>query len=121
MRRLSSKPSKARKRYYNTPLHRRWKDLSAPLAENLVREYGVKRLPVRSGDTVLIVRGEYSGHEGKVVKVDLKERRIHVEGVTKTKADGTSVFYPLHPSKVIITRLDLSDSWRKKILERRKR
>ena len=59
----------------------------SPLAENLVREYGVRRRPVRSGGTVLIVRGEYSGHEGKVVKVDLKERRINVEGNTKTNSD----------------------------------
>lgn len=116
----SRQPRKQRKAYYNRPLHQRWKELTAPLSEELRKELSIKRLPVRKGDTVLIVRGDFAGHEGKVVKVSLKKRRIYVEGVTLTKADGTTVYYPIHPSKVVITKLDLSDDWRKKIIERKK-
>ncbi|OYT31671.1 MAG: 50S ribosomal protein L24 [Thermoprotei archaeon] len=116
---VSKQPRKQRKAYFNRPLHLRHKDMNAPLSEALQVKYGVKRLPVRSGDTVLIVRGDFAGYEGKVLRVSLKKRRIYVEGVTRTKADGSKVLVPIHPSKVMITKLDLSDKWRKKIIERR--
>ncbi|MEM0043444.1 MAG: 50S ribosomal protein L24 [Sulfolobales archaeon] len=116
---LSRQPRKIRKRFFNAPLHVRWKFLTAKLSEDLRKEYGVKRLPVRTGDTVKILRGDWKGHEGKVVDVDLKRVRIHVEGVTIKKADGTPVYYPIHPSKVIITKLGEIDDVRRKIIERR--
>ncbi|MEM4827756.1 MAG: 50S ribosomal protein L24, partial [Desulfurococcaceae archaeon] len=70
---------------------------------------------------VRVMRGDYTGHEGRVVKVDLKRVRIFVEGVQMKKADGTPVYYPIHPSKVMIVKLDLSDKYRLNIVERRKK
>jgi len=116
---IAKQPRKVRKRLYNAPLHARHELLSAPLAPPLAREVGVRRLPVRKGDTVMIVRGEFKGHEGKVIRVSLKKSRIFVEGVTRRKTDGTEVFVPVHPSKVMITKLDLSDERRKEIIRRR--
>ena len=101
--------------------HQKYKELTAKLSEALVKEYGVKRLVVRKGDSVLIMRGDHAGHEGEVVEVNVKKGRIYVEGVTRTKADGSTVFIPIHPSKVMITKLNLSDKWRKKIIERRRK
>jgi len=75
---------------------------------------------VRTGDVVKILRGDWAGHEGKVVKVNYDDLRIHVDGVTVKKADGTPVFYPIHPSNVMIIKLDLSDKMRKRIIERRR-
>ncbi len=115
----SAKPSKQRKALYNAPLHLKKKLLNAPLSPELREKYGVKRLPVRKGDTVRIMRGDWKGHEGKVVRVDTKKSRIFIEGVQRKKADQTPVYYPIHPSKVMIVKLDLSDKWRKKIIERR--
>ncbi len=115
----SAKPSKQRKALYNAPLHLKKKLLNAPLSPELREKYGVKRLPVRKGDTVRIMRGDWKGHEGKVVRVDTKKSRIFIEGVQRKKADQTPVYYPIHPSKVMIIKLDLSDKWRKKIIERR--
>ena len=116
----SSKPSAQRKALYQMPLHLRHKLFNAMLSPELVEKYGVKRLPVRVGDVVRIMRGNFAGHEGKVVEVDLDRVRIHVEGVQIKKADGTPVYYPIHPSKVMIVKLDLSDKYRLKIIERRK-
>jgi len=93
--------------------------MTAPLSPDLRIKYDVKKLPVRKGDTVVVVRGDYKDLEGKVVKVDLKKYRIHIEGVTREKTDKSTVYYPVHPSNVMITKLDLSDKWRKKILERK--
>lgn len=116
----SAKPSKQRKSLYRAPLHRLRKLFNAPLSEELREKYGVKRLPVRTGDVVRILRGDWKGHEGKVVEVDAKRVRLRVEGVQIKRSDGTPVYYPIHPSKVMIVKLDLSDKWRLKIIERRK-
>ncbi|RLG80413.1 MAG: 50S ribosomal protein L24 [Thermoprotei archaeon] len=115
----SAKPGKQRKAVYQASLHRLRKLFNAPLSKDLQEKYGVKRLPVRSGDVVRIMRGDWSGHEGKVVRVDTKRVRIFVEGVQMKKVDGTPVYYPIHPSKVMIIKLDLSDKWRRTIIERR--
>ncbi len=117
----SHKPSKQRKAYFNAPLHIRHKFLTAPLSKELREKYGVKRLPVRKGDVVRIMRGDWAGHEGKVVEVDLKRIRIFVEGVQIKRSDGTPVYYPIHPSKVMIVKLDLSDPKRREIIERKKK
>ncbi|MDK6027948.1 50S ribosomal protein L24 [Ignisphaera sp. 4213-co] len=114
-------PRKQRKKLFNLPLHLRWRLLTAPLSDDLARELGIKRLYVRKNDVVRIVRGDWRGHEGKVLDVDLKRTRIHVEGVTIKKADGTDVPYPIHPSKVVIVKLGEVDDVRRKIIERRQR
>lgn len=113
-------PRKQRKALYNAPLHVRHKMFGARLAPELREKYGVKTLPIREGDEVLIMRGVFRGTEGKVVEVDTKNYRIHVENATVEKADGTTTYYPIHPSKVMITKLKLDDEVRKKIIERKK-
>lgn len=115
----SSKPSKVRKRHvYRVPLHIRSKRLVAPLSEELRSKLGIKRVRVRKGDRVLIVRGSFKGHEGRVVGVDVKRGRVFVEGAVLRKADGTEVPYPIHPSKIVILELDLSDKRRREIVEK---
>ena len=112
-------PRKQRKRVHNAPAHLRHKMMAAPLAPNLVSK-GAKSLPVRKGDTVRIVRGDHVGFEGKVSRVDLKRYRIFLEGLTREKVDGTNIFVPVHPSKVVIKNLKLDDKWRQAILEHKK-
>ncbi len=53
----SKQPRKQRKALFNASLHVRHRLMTARLSEDLQRQYGVKRLPVRKGDTVLILRG----------------------------------------------------------------
>jgi len=115
-----TKPTKQRKMLYNAPAHVRHRLLAAHLSKGLRASHDVKSLPVRSGDTVRVMRGDHRGVEGKITRVDLAKYRVYVEGLTREKVDGTTVFLPVHPSKVIITGLNLDDKWRKKILERKK-
>ena len=115
-----TKPTKQRKMLYKAPNHVRHKLFATSLSPELRTSQGVKAIPVRSGDTVRIMRGDNKGFEGKVTRIDRKKYRIHVEGLTREKVDGTAIFVPIHPSKVMITRLNLDDKWRKKILERKK-
>ena len=39
--------------------------------------------------------------------------------MSRDKADGTTIMIPIHPSKVTITRLNLDDRWRRRVLERK--
>lgn len=109
---VTKQPRKQRKALYTAPLHKRHALMGAALSEELKGEHKRNAIPVRKGDTVRVMRGDFKGQVGKVEKVDLKSRRIYVEGVTIQKADGTSRFYPLHPSKVEITKLELKDEKR---------
>ncbi len=67
---------------------------------------------MRTGDTVKIVRGDFSGVEGKVSDIDTVRQRLFVEGVTREKVAGTSEKVSVHCTKVMITRLKLDDKWR---------
>jgi large subunit ribosomal protein L24 len=116
---MSKLPGKQRKDLYKAPLHKRQKRVVSPLSAELRERYGRRSLPVRKGDTVRMLRGDFTGHEGKVEKVVLKTGRIHVEGVTIQKANATDRFLPVDPSKCEIVKLELSDDLRTKKLERK--
>jgi large subunit ribosomal protein L24 len=115
----TTKPSKQRKMLYQAPVTERYRRFSAPLASNLKESHGTNSVPVKKGDTVMIMRGDRKGFEGKVTQINRKNYKIFVEGADREKVDGTKISVPIHPSKVMITRLNLDDKWRKKILERK--
>ena len=107
-----SKPSKQRKLFYQAPAHKVHRLMSAPLSEDLSTSQGRRAYPVRKGDTVKIVRGDFAGIEGKVTEVDTDSQRLFVEGVQREKVAGTSTNVSVHSSKVMITKLNLEDKWR---------
>ena len=119
MKRKTRKPSKQRKRLYNAPQHRRGQIFSAHLSSGLSESHGARSIPLRTGDTVRVLRGDYKGYEGKVLSVDRRKQRVSIEGINREKADGSSMPVPIHPSKVEIVHLNLDDKWRSKILERK--
>ena len=110
-------PRKQRKRYYTAPLHKKRKWIAAHLSEELLTKYNRRSAPLVKGDTVKVMRGSYKGHSDKVVGIDTKKMTISVEGVTSTKVDGTKVIKRIHPSNVLITKLNLTDRWRLSRLE----
>ncbi|WP_343378804.1 50S ribosomal protein L24 [Candidatus Bathycorpusculum sp.] len=113
-------PRKQRKRLFTAPAHIRHKLMAAPLTKELAEKQGVKTLPVRKGDVIRIQRGDNKGFEGKISRVDLKNYCIYIEGLTREKVDGTNIFLPVHPSKVMIKNLNLNDKKRKAVIERKK-
>jgi large subunit ribosomal protein L24 len=114
-----TKPTKQRKMMYQAPLNSRYKRFAAPLSAKLKESHNTGSLPVRTGDTVMIMRGDRKGTEGKISQVDRKHYRIFIEGANREKVDGTSIPVPIHPSKVMITRLNLDDKRRKELLKRK--
>jgi large subunit ribosomal protein L24 len=63
------------------------------------------------------MRGDKKGVEGKVTRVDRSKYRLFVEGITREKVDGTAIQVPIHPSKVMITSLNLDDKRRRESLK----
>lgn len=116
---MSKQPRKQRKARFKAPLHKRHKLMSATLSEELRERYGIRSLPVKVDDTVEVMRGDFREHEGKVVKVDRKNYRLMIDGVSVQKPDGNKVFHPIHPSNVLIVELDLEDDLRNDIIDRK--
>jgi large subunit ribosomal protein L24 len=116
----STKARKQRKAVFNAPAHARRRNVASNLSEDLRKEYGKRSAHVIKGDIVMITRGseEIVGTEGKVISVDTRTGRVSIEGVTNSQADGTEVSRTIHASNVMITKLDLSDNWRKDKLTR---
>ena len=109
----SKQPRKQRKRHFNAPKHKLHRRMAVHLDEKLLLQYNIRSIPVRKGDTVKIMRGALKGLEDKVAKVNLKKGLVTVENATIAKADGTQLPKWIHPSNLLITKLDLSDPWRK--------
>ena len=114
-----TKPSSARKQRYNATNQKRRKFVSAPLSPSLRAEHGTRSMPVVVDDTVSITKGDRKLSEGRVLRVDTHKIRIYIEGVTRTRMDGSTVQIPVKAENVMITRLNLNDQWRRRALERK--
>jgi large subunit ribosomal protein L24 len=114
---MTTQPDKQRTSQRDAPLHERHKQVRATLSADLREEYGQRNVRVNSGDTVEVLRGDYADDEGEVLKVDLSDAVIHVEGVTLETTDGEEVPRPLDTSNVRVTDLNLEDDRREARLE----
>lgn len=115
----SKQPRKQRKYRYNAPLHVRHKFLSAQLSDDLRKKYNKRNLPLRKGDRVKVMSGQFKKTLGKIERINMKTLKVYIEGVQRIKKDGTKAYYPIDPSKVQILELNLEDKERKKALERK--
>jgi len=114
---MSKDPTKQRKKILTAPQHALKNLMSAHLSKELAEKYNRRSIPIRKGDTVRVLRGEFKGIQGKVINVDRKKMRVFIENVTRKKVDGSTVNVPVHVSKVMITQLNLEDEYRKTLLE----
>jgi large subunit ribosomal protein L26e len=117
---VSSKARKQRKAHFNAPSHERRIRMSASLSKELREKYNVRSLPIRREDEVMVVRGHFADREGKVTECYRKKYVIHVERVSKEKANGQSVPVGIHPSNVVITKIKM-DKDRMALLARKNR
>ena len=116
----SVQPRKQRKYTANAPLHTKHKFLSAHLSKDLRKKYGKRNLPLRKGDEVLVMRGSFRKKKAKVISIDLKRTLIALEGLQRTKRDGTKVNVMFHPSILSIESFSNEDKERAKILQRKR-
>jgi large subunit ribosomal protein L24 len=113
----SSQPRKQRLARYTAPHHQARKQMASHLSEELLLKYNRRSVTVISGDEVKVLRGDHKGKSGKIVGVDVTDRKVTVDGVTNKKADGTEVPLPVDPSNLVIVKLNLEDKRRAAKLE----
>ncbi len=126
----SKKAGKQRKAAIGAPLHVQRKRVRARLLTDDPTLAGIRSVTIRTGDTVEVLRGDYShpnsvksdgrgkrqgqkrgraGASGTVIRVDSKNGWVFIEGLTSTKADGKDEAVPVHASNIVITKLDEGD------------
>ena|SRR3989344_2524639 len=110
----SKKAKKQRKYRINAPLHIKHKFLSANLSKELRKKYKKRHVPVKKGDKVRVLRGQFKKKEGKVNKVDLKRIKVYIDSIELFKKDGSKSLYPVDPSNLQIIELNLEDKKRLK-------
>jgi large subunit ribosomal protein L24 len=101
----------------NPVRERSLKLIRATLSDELKSKYGKNSIRVRIGDSVKLVRGEYSGVEGKIQHLFPKEGRLTLEGVTREKIKGGTAEVRIYASNVVVTGLNLDDKFRRTKLE----
>lgn len=108
----SKQRRKQRKFLVNAPNHIRRKLIVSHLDKSLKEKYSKRSLELRKGDEVKIMSGEFKNKKGKVLKIDIKNFRVQIEGITRTRKNGEKVPVWFHPSKLKIISIDESDKRR---------
>lgn len=110
----STQPRKQRKYRWKAPLHVLGNFVRSHLSKDLRKKYGMRNLQLRTGDKVKILVGDAKGKEGKVSEVNLKQQKIYIEGMDRTKKDGSKARLPFQASNLMITALGKEDKRIKK-------
>ncbi|HEY6166122.1 MAG TPA: 50S ribosomal protein L24 [Nitrososphaeraceae archaeon] len=101
----------------HVPKHLHDARICSTLIEDLRRQYNRRNARVIKGDTVKVMRGEYTGIEGKVEKVNTERGTLAIEGVQREKIKGGNVKVQIHASNVTIVGLNLQDKYRQARLQ----
>jgi large subunit ribosomal protein L26e len=113
---VTSSRRKNRKALFTAHSEARRKIMSANLSKELRNRHGVRSMPIRKDDEVMVVRGTFKTREGKVVQVFRKKYMVFVERVTRDKVNGGQAPVGIPASNLVITKLKM-DKDRKAKLE----
>ena len=117
----SNQPRKQRKALYNRSNYQKSKLFTTRVADFLRDEYGIKKLPIRTGDQVRVIKGEFRDFEGEIIEI-VPNQRVKVKECVFEKTDGTQFHPAIHISNVIITKFKderKMDPWRASMIERK--
>jgi large subunit ribosomal protein L24 len=117
----SSQRRKQRKYRHKAPLHVRHRFVSSNLSPDLRKQFGKRSVPLRKGDEIEVMVGQFRGFRGDVSRVNLSECKAYVEGVKVKKSDGSEVLRALEPSNLRIVKLNLDDKRRRMSMDRSRR
>ena len=112
---LTINPGKQRKAVYEADVRLLGVLMNGHLSKELRTKYKRRSVPIRVGDTVKIIRGDYKGKAGNVNQVDRKRNKVFIQGVMRKKTDGKEAFLAFRPSNLLITGVDAKDKKRFKV------
>jgi large subunit ribosomal protein L24 len=101
---------------YNAHPAERRRRMAVSLSRELRARYGRRSVPVRKGDTVRILSGSYAGREERVAKVNRRAYALTLDNITIKTAEAKLKTLPIRPSHLVLTRLNLADPWRRRVL-----
>ena len=116
MRTSPRSPRRQRKALYTALPPERRRRMTVLLSRELRTRFRLRSVPVRKGDTVRVLSGSFVGREERVAKVDRRDYAVTLDNVTLKAADEKLKPLALRPAHLVITRLNLSDPWRRKSL-----
>merc|ERR1711981_1155680 len=119
-KKVSASRRKARKAHFSAPSSERRILMSASLSNELRQKHNVRSLPLRKDDEVEVMRGFFKGRSGRIVSCYRRKFIVHVDRITREKANGATVHVGIHPSKVQIVKIKMHKD-RKNMLERKNR
>ncbi len=109
-------PRRQRKALYTASTFERRRRMTVPLSRDLRRRFHARSLPVRRGDTVRVLSGSFVGREERVAKVDRRAYAVVLDNVTVKSGEDKLKPLPIRTSHLVLTRLNLSDAWRRRVL-----
>ncbi len=92
--------------------------MSAHLSKDLRTKYNRRAFPLKKGDTVKVMRGEFSGKTGKVAEVNLTKLKLTIDGIQVQKKDGTKINAIFTASNLLITELNMDDKKREESIKK---
>ncbi|MGP8158175.1 MAG: 50S ribosomal protein L24 [Thermoplasmata archaeon] len=107
-------PRRQRKALYTADSFERRIRMGVPLSRDLRSRFHRRSLPVRKGDTVRVLSGSFAGREERVARVDRRGYSVTLDNVTLKTADEKMKPLSLGVGHLVITRLNLSDPWRRR-------
>ena len=112
----STSPRRQRKALYTADSFERRLRMGVPLSRELRSRFRRRAVPIRKGDTVRVLSGSFAGREERVAKVHRRDYRVTLDNVTLKTAEDKLKPLTLGVSNLVITRLNLSDAWRRRSL-----
>jgi ribosomal protein uL24 len=107
-------PRRQRKALYTADSFERRVRMTVPLSRELRSRFHRRSAPVHKGDTVRVLSGSFEGREERVAHVDRRSYTVTLDNVTLKTADEKMKPLSLGVGHLVITRLNLSDPWRRR-------
>ncbi len=114
--RSSSAPRRQRRELYNADSFHRHRRMAVPLSRELRARFHCRSIPVRKGDTVRILSGSYVGSEERVARVDRRSYTVILNNITLKTGEQKQKPLPIRTAHLLLTKLNLSDAWRRRVL-----
>ena len=114
----SSQPRKQRKYVAQADIATKHSFMSAHLSKDLRTKYNRRAFTLKKGDTVKVMRGEFTGKTGKIASIDLTHLKLTIEGIQVQKKDGTKINAIFTPSNLMITELNMEDKKREESIKK---
>ncbi|MCI4373871.1 MAG: 50S ribosomal protein L24 [Thermoplasmata archaeon] len=109
-------PRRQRKSVYEATTFERRILMTVPLSRELRRRFQRRSVPLRKGDTVMVMSGSFVGREERVAKIDRRGYSVTLDNVTLKTGESKLKPLAIKTSHLVLTKLNLADAWRRRTL-----